>query len=81
MTTNNNFVFKDIKESVKAFTGEGNQNFADFIEEFKDVEQVCDWNEIQKYLYLRRLLRGASKMAIKTKGRLHSYKNLKDTLS
>ena len=66
---------------MEAFTGEGNKNIVDFIEEFEDVAQVCDWNEIQKYLYLRRLLRRAAKMAIEAKGRLHSNNDLKDTLS
>jgi len=64
MSDNNNFTFRDVEESLEKFSGEGGKNYENWIQEFEEIANACNWNEIQKYLYARRLLSGAAKLAV-----------------
>lgn len=84
-----NFVFKDVEDALEVFDGETGKNITDWLKEFEDISTVCAWSDIQKYLFARKLLRGAAKLAIETSTGIGSYAQLiaklkaefKDTIS
>lgn len=80
-TQTNSFVFRDIEDSLESFDGESGKDVKSWLKEFEDIAAVCSWNDIQKYLYARRLLRGAAKLAVEASVGLHSWKSLKDYLA
>lgn len=76
----NSFVFRDVEESLEKFSGESGKAVEVWIKEFEDIATVCNWNDIQKYLYARRLLIGAAKLCIEVKTGVHSWEMLSKTL-
>lgn len=52
----NNFLFKDLDDSLETFNGESGKNIVDWLNDFSEILSVCGWNEVQCYLYARRLL-------------------------
>lgn len=76
----NNFVFKDVEDSLESFDGESGKEISDWIKDFEDIASVCLWNDIQRYLYARRLLKGAAKLAIESEKNINTWKGLKSIL-
>jgi len=54
--------FKDVEESMESFSGDGNENVVNWIKNFEEVAELCDWSDVQKVMYGRRLLRGSAKL-------------------
>lgn len=62
----NNFTFKDIEDSMNTFDGSDNFSVKFFIEEFEQNARMLDWNDEQKVVYAKRLLRGKAKLLVRT---------------
>lgn len=62
----NSLAFRDIEESLECFSGEGHRKIEEWIAEFDKISKLCSWNDVQKYLYARRLLRSAAKLAVES---------------
>lgn len=73
----NQFAFKDVEDALTCFDGESEKNIADWFEEFEEVATVCNWSSIQKYLYARKLLKGAARMAIQAESDIINWKTLR----
>ncbi|XP_055922790.1 uncharacterized protein LOC129953572 [Eupeodes corollae] len=76
----NNFVFRDVEDSLEHFSGEAGKNLTVWLKDFEDIATVCQWNDIQKFLYTKRLLRGAARLAVEARTGLSSYAALKNVL-
>lgn len=57
-------LFKDVEDALEKFSGEGERGVESWIKHFEDVSQTCKWNDIQKYLFARKLLTGAARGAV-----------------
>lgn len=58
------FVFKDVEDALEKFTGETTRTVNEWMDHYNKVAQTCGWNDIQKYLFARKLLRGAARKAV-----------------
>lgn len=59
----NNLRLNEIEDALTKFDGE-NMNIEIWLNNFKTTAELCGWNEIQKFIYAKRLLKGAAKLAI-----------------
>lgn len=73
------FSFRDVEEALEEFAGEG-QNVEHWLVEFEEVAKTCGWSDVQRYLFARRLLRGAAKLAVESESGARQWSQLKDLL-
>lgn len=52
----------------------------DWIDTFETAAIIAQWNDVQKYVYLRKLLKGAAKLAVESSRNVCDYVKLKETL-
>ncbi|XP_037931255.1 uncharacterized protein LOC119666053 [Teleopsis dalmanni] len=76
----NNINFKEVEESLELFDGESNKKIEDWLLDFESISVVCKWNQVQRFLYCKRLLRGAAKLAVEAETGVNSWEILKRTL-
>lgn len=57
-------LFKDVEDALEKFTGEGERSVEVWIKHFEDVAKTCKRDDIQKYLYARKLMDGAARGAV-----------------
>ena len=76
----NIFNFKEIGDSLETFDGETSRDIHDWLIDFEESSIVFGWNDIQKHVYARKLLRGAAKLCIDSVTGINCFKNLKDVL-
>lgn len=62
----NLFSFRDIEHSMNTFSGNDNYHVEFFIKEFEQQAKMLRWNEDQKIVYAKRLLRGQAKILTRT---------------
>lgn len=60
------FTFRDIENSMNTFSGSDNYGIECFIEEFEENARMLKWNDDQRVVYGKRLLRGKAKLLIRT---------------
>lgn len=75
-----NFPFKDVEDALEKFTGETTKTVDEWVKHYEDVAKTCGWNEIQMYLFARKLLRGAARGAVEADETAINYKKLVETL-
>lgn len=71
-----NFVFKDVEDSLEKFTGETTQTVTEWVTNFENIATTCGWNDIQKYLFARKLLQGAARKAMEADKAVIDYGKL-----
>lgn len=74
MTTH--FTFRDVEDALEKFSGESETNIETWLANFEDVATTCKWNDIQKYLFARKLLIGAARKAIEGDRTIINYELL-----
>lgn len=75
------FSFSDVESAINCFSGESYIKLKTWLKSFEEISSVCKWNEMQKYLFCRRLLKGAARAAIEAADNCDSYQKIKDVLS
>lgn len=71
-----NFTFKDVEDALEVFTGETTKTVDEWVKHYEEVAKTCGWNEIQMYLFARKLLRGAARGAVEADEKAIDYKKL-----
>lgn len=71
-----NFVFRDVEDALEKFTGEETRTVNEWVKHFEDVAKTCGWNDIQKYLFARKLLQGAARKAVEADETIIDFKLL-----
>lgn len=61
------FTFRYVEDSLEEFKDDG-QNVVKWLDEFEGISVTCGWGQIQVYLYARKLLKGAAKLAVESGG-------------
>lgn len=74
------FVFKDVEDALEKFTGETTRTVDEWVEHFEKVAKTCGWNDVQKYLFARKLLRGAARKAVEADEAVVDFKLLVEKL-
>lgn len=73
--------FRDVEDALEKFSGDGNQNFQRWVTAFEETAELCEWTEIQKVIYVKRLLRGPAKLFANYECEAKSWKKLRKALS
>lgn len=73
-------IFKDVEDSIDTFSGDDGTNIKQWIKDFDETASLCRWNDIQKAIYARRLLRGSAKLFVKHDVREKTWKDMKTAL-
>ena len=74
------FTLKDIEDSLSNFTGTDNIEINQWIDDFEDNADTLGWNELQKFIYCKQLLKGAAKLFIRSQNGIKSFTLLKNSL-
>lgn len=72
--------FRDIEESVRIFDGTGNLSVNVWIEEFEETASIMCWDEVQKFIFAKRSLRGLAKLFVGGERGITDWSKLKISL-
>lgn len=56
--------FKDVEGSLEKFSGDGRADVCRWLDDFEELSSMCEWTDIQKVAYAKRLLEGSAKMFV-----------------
>lgn len=73
------FSFRDIESALNTFNGRDNYRIEVWIEEFEEYAQVFKWNDLQKLVYAKRMMKDSAKLFLRTK-KTTTYSDLKQVL-
>lgn len=71
------FSFRDIEESLEHFEG---SNYDTWLQNFEDIANICEWNDVQKIIYGRKLLRGAPKLFMEVSPTIKTWDSFKEVM-
>lgn len=72
--------FKDVEDALETFSGNGTQNVRRWFTSFEETADLCRWSEIQKIVYLKKLLRGSAKLFANYECHAQSWRALRRAL-
>ncbi|KAK9751619.1 Retrotransposon gag protein [Popillia japonica] len=72
--------FKDIEETLSTFSGRDNYTIDKWIDEFEDVSILMNWNEVEKLIYGKRLLKDDALLLVRSEKNITSWDILKKKL-
>ncbi|KAK9687316.1 RNase H-like domain found in reverse transcriptase [Popillia japonica] len=72
--------FKDIEETLSTFSGRDNYTIGKWIDEFEDVSILMNWNEVEKLIYGKRLLKDDALLLVRSEKNITSWDILKKKL-
>ncbi|XP_053968493.1 uncharacterized protein LOC128869920 [Anastrepha ludens] len=71
---------RDIEDALSSFSGCGQPDVNQWLQEFEDNAAVVNWNELQKFIYGKQLLRGAAKTFVRSQRAVKDWNSLKSIL-
>lgn len=74
------FSIRDVEESMQTFSGDDALNVCDWLDEFEEMATLCEWSNIQKVIYCKRLLRGSAKIFVRFEKCSTSWRQLRGAL-
>lgn len=72
--------FRDIEESIETFNGDDKVDVTCWIKEFEELAKLCEWSDIQKVVYAKRLLRGSAKLFARYEKSTKTWQKLRKAL-
>jgi len=73
--------FRDVEESLETFSGDDRVNVKRWIKDFEEMAVLCEWSDIQKVAYAKRLLRGSAKLFVNYEKCTKTWKKLRRALT
>lgn len=73
------FNFRDIEHALNSFNGRDNYRIEIWFEEFEEYAQMFKWNDLQKLLFVKRMMKDSAKLFLRTKKTM-TYGELKQVL-
>lgn len=70
-------MFKDVKDSIDTFNEDDGRNIKQWIRDFEETASLCEWSEVQKTIYAKKLLRGLARLFIKYESLGKTWKDIK----
>lgn len=74
------FTLRDIEDSMTQFDGTSYTNINLWIREFEETAITVNWNDLQKYVYAKQLLKGAAKLFLRSQTGIKNWDGLKMAL-
>lgn len=72
--------FLDVEASLEKFDGVS-LNTERWLKNFENIAETCEWSNVQKYIFCRRLLTGAARLAVEADDTTLDFKSLKQFLT
>ncbi|XP_067214172.1 SAFB-like transcription modulator [Linepithema humile] len=72
--------FRDVEESLETFSGDDKVDVTRWIKDFEEMAALCEWSDIQKMAYGKRLLRGSAKLFVNYEKCTKTWKKLRKAL-
>lgn len=72
--------FRDVEESLGTFSGDDRINVKRWIKDFEELAVLCEWSDVQKIAYAKRLLRGSAKLFVNYEKCTKTWKKLRRAL-
>lgn len=76
-TTRTPFTLRDIEDSLSCFSGSGQASIEKWLEIFEENAAAVQWNELQKFIYAKQLLKGGAKMFVQCQKGIKDWDSLK----
>ncbi|XP_046599255.1 uncharacterized protein LOC124295072 [Neodiprion lecontei] len=74
------FTIKDVEGSISHFSGDDKLLVKKWIDEFEDMSGLLQWDNLQRAIYAKRLLKGSAKQYIALQKELTTWKSMKKSL-
>lgn len=74
------FNFADFENILRQFSGDGTISVKKWITEFEQYADTFHWNELQKFIFCKRSLKGAAKIFVECDAKSLNYYELKSAL-
>ncbi|XP_067644244.1 uncharacterized protein [Eurosta solidaginis] len=74
------FTLKDIGDCVSSFSGDSNVDIRVWVNEFELNADIVKWNDLQRFVYGKQLLRGAAKLFVISQSNVCTWETLKNVL-
>jgi len=71
-TGSNAIKFSDVPDALPPFTGDGHCLVAKWLIDFEEMALLCDWSDLHKFIYCKRLLLGTAQAFVKSEDDLNS---------
>lgn len=68
---------RDVESSISHFSGDDKTRVEQWIDEFEDTSELLQWNELQKVIYTKKLLRGSAKQFVSLQKGKTTWKSMK----
>ena len=72
--------FRNVEESISTFSGDNNENVRCWLQEFEDMARLCEWSDVQKVIYAKRVLRESAKLFVNYEKCCNRWSEMKRTL-
>lgn len=81
ITNTMTFTLKDIQDSLADFDGSNESNANNWLTDFESIAVTVQWNDLQKFIYGRQLLKGAAKLFVNSQDGITNWATLKEALA
>nr|XP_046480972.1 uncharacterized protein LOC124218496 [Neodiprion pinetum] len=72
--------FKDVEGTLKKFSGDDHTDVRRWLQKFEEMAELCEWNDVQKVAYAKRLLDGSAELFVEYEGCCKTWAKLKKAL-
>lgn len=69
--------FRDFKETMEEFRGDGLQNFDKWLDEFERIAVILSWTTLQRWFYVRQLCTGTARKFLACNMQLNQWDTLR----
>ncbi|XP_029048391.2 uncharacterized protein LOC114878588 [Osmia bicornis bicornis] len=74
------FTIKDVEGSLCYFTGDDKLPIKKWVSDFEDMNELLSWNDLQKFMYGKRMLKGSAKKIVAFEKGITTWEKLKRRL-
>lgn len=74
------FTIKDVQDSLVPFTGDDKLAVKKWIQDFEEMADLLEWNELQKLIYGKKMLGGSAKRFVAFEPGIKTWDKLKREL-
>ncbi|XP_076660118.1 uncharacterized protein LOC143363405 [Halictus rubicundus] len=74
------FTIRDVEESLPCFTGDDKLSIRKWLDEFEETGALLQWNDLQMFVYGKRMLKGSARQFLTSQRGVTSWKILKERL-
>lgn len=71
-TSSNVIKFGDVQDALLPFTGDGFCSVVKWLSDFEEMALLCDWSDLHKFVYCKRLLLGTAQAFVRSEDGLNS---------